>query len=717
MIKTDFSSSAKLTDATSSFFARSSIVYGAVFGVLGALTNLFLNANFFGDFSLYFGQIFVLFCLISRGLNPGIIAALIASTASAIFADDPYLIVIFSLEILFVHVCMRKGYFLFQSSMSYWVLLGIPLLISLHALTNFISAEVLFIGGVTRGLNGLICISVVAICCWFLPSRYIHKKYYSNPPLLSSLIFSLCMLTVTLPAMVIAFFFIWQSTIQNEMIVERDLASTASKLAAVNDIELQRHLGSLETVSTILTNNPRAKLQPLITATATNYNLFSSVVLVNHLGDVLRAAPAQYSQKLSKLRSPNVKQRRYFKDARIASGAFITDALVGQSFGEDLMICFIAPVIVENRFNGLIQGAMELDQLIAFNNNNISNDYVYIINDAKNRIIAHSNSLDIDLLSNFDYVEVEDPLIKRLSTLSFKNNVYLYQQSQTPNGWTITVMLPPHLVTSVLVEYFFMLVIATIFVLAAFAFIAKTLSRKITKPIVDIAENFPNPEFHPKIIRDSQVSSEMVKLTQKLIDSHEVMSNFHQKLSEQVNDKTKQLNQLNRELYSIAQKDSLTQLLNRAGFNRLAVTAYRNCVRNHITMSLTFIDIDHFKLVNDTHGHPFGDKCIIGVADTIQKHCKRDTDIIGRYGGEEFIIMIVGGDIQEHSDRIGLIKDEVGKLTLMKDNNIVKMTISAGMCCVKSNFSEDFESLLQLSDNQLYVSKREGRNKISTTIL
>jgi diguanylate cyclase (GGDEF)-like protein len=208
----------------------------------------------------------------------------------------------------------------------------------------------------------------------------------------------------------------------------------------------------------------------------------------------------------------------------------------------------------------------------------------------------------------------------------------------------------------------------------------------------------------------------MVKLTQKLIDSHEVMSNFHQQLSEQVHNKTKQLKQLNRELYSIAQKDSLTQLLNRAGFNRLAITSYRNCVRNRINMSLIFIDIDHFKLVNDTHGHPFGDKCIIAVAKTIQKHCKRDTDIIGRYGGEEFIIMIVGGEIKEHNERITLIKDEVEALSLLQGNNIVKMTISAGICSLENNFSIDYEDLLQLSDNQLYISKREGRNKISTEV-
>jgi diguanylate cyclase (GGDEF)-like protein len=716
MIKTDFSHTHKLENDKKPFFALPTVLYGLNFGVLGGMSNAFLSINYFGDFNLYFGQIFVLFCLVTRGLNTAIITVLFASTVTAIYANDPYLIAIYSLEMLFVHVCMRKGYFLFESAMAYWLLIGIPLFLCLHALTSFVSAELLFISGVTRALNGLICVSVVAICCWFLPSHFIHGKYYSTPPKLSSLIYSLCMLTVTLPAMVISLFFIWQSTTHNEQVVLRELKNTASQIAALNNIELERHLNSVQTVSTILQNDPNAKLQPLIAATAKNYDLLKSVVVTNSYGKILRSEPGRYDARSKGLKFTSIQTRNYFSDARISPNAFITDALVDKGFGDKAIICFVAPITFNSAFNGVVLGAMTLDQLIVFNNKNIDKEYLYVITDSKGRIIARSDSLDMPLLSNFDYTPHNDPLITRVPSLKFNQSVYLYQDSQTKSGWTITLMISPHKVTSVLVDYFFFLMIATFFVLSTFAFIARSLSHKITKPLVDIAENFPNAEFHPQIIRESQVSSEMVKLTHKLIDSHEVMSNFHQQLSDQVHNKTKQLKQLNRELYSIAQKDSLTQLLNRAGFNRLAISSYRNCVRNHINMSLIFIDIDHFKAINDTHGHPFGDKCIVAVAKTIQKHCKRDTDILGRYGGEEFIIMIVGGEIKEHSDRVVLIKDEIEKLNLQHGSSNIKMTISAGICSLGTDFSIEYEDLLQLSDNQLYISKREGRNKISSIV-
>lgn len=716
MIKTDFSPTQKLENEVTPFFALPTVLYGLNFGVLGGMVNAFFPINFFGDFALYFGQAFVLFCLITRGLNAAFLTVIITSTVTAVYADDPYLIAIYALEMLFVHVCMRKGYFLFQSAMIYWLLIGIPLFLGLHALTSFVSAEVLFIGGVTRALNGLIYVSVVAIFCWFLPSRFIYNKYYANPPKLSSLIFSLCMLTITLPAMVITLFFIWQSSTDNEIIVKRQLKNTALHVATINNIELERHLNSLQTVATILQNEPNAKLRPLISATAENYNFFASVTRTDNNGKVLRAEPNLHKVNLTKLNYPSIRTRAYFRKAQSAPQAFITDAVVGREFGANPVICFVAPITIKSEFNGIVQGAITLEQLTEFNSRNLDKEYLYVITDSKGRIIARSDALGVPLLSNFDYVPYKDPLISSVPSLMFNQSVYLYQESRTNNGWTITLMTSPNKITSMLVDYFFLFVILTFFVLTAFAFIAKSLSRKITKPLVNIAENFPNAEYHPQIIRESQVSSEMVTLTRKLIDSHEVMSNFHQQLSEQVHNKTKQLKQLNRELYSIAQNDSLTQLLNRAGFNRLAITSYRNCVRNHINMSLIFIDIDHFKTINDTHGHPFGDKCIVAVAKTIQKHCKRDTDILGRYGGEEFIIMIAGGEIKEHSDRVILIKDEIEKLSLQLGSNIIKMTISAGICSLGNDFSIEYEDVLQLSDNQLYISKREGRNKISTII-
>ncbi|MGB3726229.1 MAG: diguanylate cyclase [Glaciecola sp.] len=698
------------------FFALPNVLYGVNFGVLGAFLNAFLHITVFADFTLFFGQIFVFICLATRGINAAFITVLFTSISAAILGNEPFLIIILMLEMFIVHVLMIRGFFMFQSATLYWLVVGIPLTFTLHALTSFTSTELLFVNGITRGINGLICLSIASVICWFLPSIFAYKKYYSQPPRLASLIFSLCMITVTLPAMVVASFFMWQTTTNNEQSVLKALSSQVEQIQKTNFVEINRHLTGIKMLSSILSTTHGVQLQPLLNATAKHYELFQSVIIADQQGRVVRAAPNQFAIKLQKLRNPNLRNRDYFIRAKTTHQPVVSDALVGKGFGNDYLLSLAAPIVQNGEFSGLVQGAILLDSLAQLNHSSDDSDYQFIITDSKGRIIARSDTLGFPLLSNFDYEPVSDPLIPHISVLSFNQKKYLYTQVSSEYGWQITVLGDTSEVTSVIFDFFFMLTVATFFMLAAFAFIANALAQKITKPLVDIAQHFPNSERHMEILDESHVSSEMVTLTNRLIDSHEVMTNFQQQLSEQVHHKTKQLKKLNKELYSIAQKDSLTQLLNRAGFNRLALTAYRNCTRNHNSLSVIFLDIDHFKRINDNFGHPFGDKCIVAAANTILQHCKRDTDIIGRYGGEEFIIMISGGEVAEHVERVELIRKQVEALKFNTDSSQVSMTVSAGMCSLDENFNIDYDDLLQLADEQLYLSKRGGRNRISSII-
>lgn len=716
MIETEFRPGYKHLREYSPFFAMPSVLYGINFGLIAGLLNAFLSLQFFGTSSLFFGQIFVLLCLVIKGLNASIIAVLISSITAAVIANDAYLVVIFTLEMLFVHVLLRKGHFLLQVGILYWMAIGVPLYILLHGLTSPLTAQVLFINGITIAINGLFCVAIVAMAFWFLPNRFLYQRYNNKPPSLANTIFSVCMLTVTLPVVVISLFFIWQSSLHNEASVAQNLKNTASQTASLSNAELQRHLDGLNTISQVLQRDSNTPLQSLLAALSNQYQLFSSLIATNSEGYIQLAAPYQFSLRLNSLDKPNVAFRDYFKDAKTSMRPVVSDALVGQGFGSSLLISLAAPVVSNGLFRGIVQGSITLDSLSEFYRDKLSSDYLFVITDNKGRIIARSEQLNYAYLSNFDYIDFRHDLVKQIPSLRFNEVEYLYQQSSTNNGWQITIMQPTSLVTNILVNNFIVLVIATSFALILLALIARALSKKITQPLIDITEHLPNKDMHRHLLEKSRVSSEMLKLSHKLIDSHDVMQNFQQQLSEQVHNKTKQLRQLNKELYSIAQKDSLTQLLNRAGFNRLAITSYRNCIRNHISMSLIFIDIDHFKNINDNHGHPFGDKCIVAVAKTIQKHCKRDTDIIGRYGGEEFIIMIVGGEIDEHYQRIEMIRSEIEKLHFKNGQHTVKMTISAGYCSVNKDFSVEYEDILQLADDQLYQSKREGRNRINSTI-
>nr|WP_136252650.1 GGDEF domain-containing protein [Ningiella ruwaisensis] len=700
----------------STFFALPNLFYGLHFGILGGLVNAFLGLTFFANYTLYFGQIFVLLCLVIRGINSAMVAVAISALVTSIYASDPYLIIILAMEIICVHVLLKRGFFLLQSVMLYWLAIGIPLLLTLSALTKSTDLQILFINGFTRAINSLICVSVASIIYWLLPRNILQSAYMKRPPKLASLIFSLSMLTVTLPALLISLFFIYQASNQNERAIEQSLKLaneqiTHAVLQGVNDLKL-----SLTQVAKFLadTDNLPAT-QQLISNIDNQPHLLIGTYIVGQSNNFVATGPSATAHKLLNVRDRVAMiNTPAFEEARNLRKTTLSSELVRLS-DESFAVFVYAPIFNTTGYKGMIIGAIQFNSYAQLIDEQLNPTIAYVVTDASDKAIV-SNFSEIARGQAIELLPHSYPLISSVPTIMFDEEEYLVKQTTLDSDWKILALSSPKLATQEMMHHFFILMVCSILLLVFFGFIAKQLARKITQPLEQIATHFPDKSISLEIMEDAKVSEEIVQLADRLTSSHALMNDFHEQLQEQVESKTRQLKQLNKELYSLAQKDGLTQLLNRAGFNRFALTSYRNCVRNHIKMSIILIDIDHFKRINDSHGHLFGDKCIISVSRVLQQYCKRDTDIIGRFGGEEFIIMINGGEIDEHRERIQLIKDCIAQTDFRHNKEVIKITVSAGMFSVEKDFSIDFESMIKLADDQLYLSKRTGRNKISTLV-
>ncbi|MGQ8366597.1 sensor domain-containing diguanylate cyclase [Glaciecola sp. 1036] len=687
------------------------------------MANTFFGVPLFGEFTIYLGQIFVLLCLVTRGINAAIVATTIASVVTAVTANDPYLVVVLAIEILFVHAALKRGVFLFQSVMLFWLLIGTPLLLLLNFLTTQASSDVLIISAVVRGVNALICVSLAAICLWFLPQSFVQATYNKKPPRLASLIFSLCMLTVTLPALAIALFFVNQSAMQNQKAVFESMDKFSDRIISQVDSVLMQHKQGLKTVAEVLAKSDSLPTneQVLLESTFNNNLAFSRINIIDKQGNIVNTTSVNSADPAYWQASSNVASEIFFKATQRSLDFYVSQAYALGSYAESPKVISLSYPILKTlnnseSFEGAVQGIIPLSTIDRLNDELITTNVNYVLTDEKSRILATSLLAPYITLSTLQMESMQHPLVDRVPVVKLDNTEYLLLKNTTSQGWQLHILANTGLVTGPIVNSFYMLILSATFVILAFALVASQLARKITKPLEDIAAHFPDKALHPKIVEESKVSDEIVKLTDRLISSHAVMSDFQQQLTEQVESKTKQLKQLNRELYSLAQKDGLTQLLNRAGFNRFALTSFRNCIRNHIPMSMILIDIDHFKRINDTYGHPFGDKCITMVAKILQKHCKRDTDIIGRFGGEEFIIMIVGSDPKEHHTRVKLISESIRQLNFTHDSDSVRITVSSGICSIIDDFSLDFDTLIKLADEQLYLSKRTGRDKTSVLV-
>ncbi len=174
-------------------------------------------------------------------------------------------------------------------------------------------------------------------------------------------------------------------------------------------------------------------------------------------------------------------------------------------------------------------------------------------------------------------------------------------------------------------------------------------------------------------------------------------------------------NRLYQKIQQLAITDSLTGFYNRRGLEELGKHEIERAIRFNRPLTTLMIDIDHFKLVNDSFGHPVGDEVLVQLAHRLKSKL-RDVDILCRYGGEEFFVMLPETD----KDNAYLIADRIRRLihehSFSTSAGLINITISIGICYLSKNVF-DLEDMVNYADQALYQAKQNGRNKVKHFIL
>lgn len=169
-----------------------------------------------------------------------------------------------------------------------------------------------------------------------------------------------------------------------------------------------------------------------------------------------------------------------------------------------------------------------------------------------------------------------------------------------------------------------------------------------------------------------------------------------------------------REIRKLAMTDSLTHVLNRRAFLEQAEKHIAAAVRYRLPLSLLMIDIDHFKRINDTHGHPAGDQVLVTLTDKIGALLRKE-DLVARYGGEEFCVLLPGTGEAGALALAEKLRQAVEALSIELKNQRLFVTISIGLAVCDADCRgcySDFNAMLQDADRALYLAKQKGRNKV-----
>lgn len=186
--------------------------------------------------------------------------------------------------------------------------------------------------------------------------------------------------------------------------------------------------------------------------------------------------------------------------------------------------------------------------------------------------------------------------------------------------------------------------------------------------------------------------------------------NAHRDMLEQeVRERTIELERANQKLDQISKTDELTGLPNRREMNETIANEIGRAQRSRKPFCFIFIDIDHFKMINDTYGHACGDIILKSVAQTI-RNLLRKYDVFARYGGEEFLTLLPETDLEGAQIVAERFRQQIENMTVQYADYTIKITITLGVARFDNRLGADRS--IQLADKALYQGKENGRNRV-----
>jgi diguanylate cyclase (GGDEF)-like protein len=164
--------------------------------------------------------------------------------------------------------------------------------------------------------------------------------------------------------------------------------------------------------------------------------------------------------------------------------------------------------------------------------------------------------------------------------------------------------------------------------------------------------------------------------------------------------------------YALTVRDPLTGIYNRRYLQDRLSSEFAYCRRHSTPLSLMLLDIDHFKRINDQHGHSVGDEALRALANALAE-LTRQEDVLARYGGEEFALIVRGIDRQKTLALAERIRSAVAEQRVPVANDLVTFTVSVGIAHSENGDGGDVRALLETADRALYAAKEAGRNLVS----
>jgi diguanylate cyclase (GGDEF)-like protein len=428
----------------------------------------------------------------------------------------------------------------------------------------------------------------------------------------------------------------------------------------------------------------------------------SGLALFDQQGDLEAIYPApQTNEKI------NVKERKYFQHALQHNEGFLSDLVYAQTgriivvngvpivdsvTGEVVRVLGVSLNLLESNFSqGLLQGPH-----IGFDG------YSYII-DSKGRILSHPNAAwigqDGALAESTAILQTHSTHNDQVTQIVGQNSTEMMAAYIRIDGlnWGVIAQVPLDSLNKGKDEQFstlayYYLIIAILMILITFF-----LTGRIMKPLYELESS-----MHKIIEGDLSQTIELSK------NQHDLGS-----MVDAFNKMVHIISENRRELETKAFHDSLTGLYNHRMFQELLQKEFNTSMKRNIPLTLMFLDIDRFKLVNDNLGHQAGDQVLKRISELLVENV-RPSDSVSRYGGEEIVIICPNTDMSTAEVMAERIRSAIKEYPFKAGSFQLdgKITVSVGVASTDVDPVDNKDEFIKLADQRMYLAKQRGRDRV-----
>jgi diguanylate cyclase (GGDEF)-like protein len=485
---------------------------------------------------------------------------------------------------------------------------------------------------------------------------------------------------------------------------------------------LEQHRRSIEELASSFSRDERstADRQGTLTSTHRIYPSFVTMLATDRMGHIIASAPQGRMASVVEV-DYTVADRDYFLEAMDNPGVYVSSVFRGRGFGTEPIVAISAAYRnAAGEPLGVVEGSLDLNLFADVAEVNIrGNPIEVLLVDSGDRVIHASASLGFEALQQLDKYIRFGPAPSILDLVepgdARHNGRYLYARQSLANGWQMYALINYTSITGVINDQYSAIFLVLLAAIAMAAALTWSSGARLVAPLESLADQLARVSDQPVGLAPlpGELSVEVALVYSELQRSMALIAGHQRELEHEVTERTAELRVANERLQALAAVDSLTGLLNRRSMEERFAFLNAIAARDGANLAVVLVDIDHFKKLNDRHGHIAGDRCLVEMAGAMRQEFARESDIVARFGGEEFVVIARSIPLDRLQSKLEHLRVRIAALRIVTDNGVnLQMTASFGALLGDARSSARIEDWLAAADVCLYRAKNEGRNRI-----